>query len=80
MSATALRRASTVDQLTAVLRERILAGDLAPGQRLIERELVEAYEVARHTLRAALRRSRSRASCASSPTAARAWRCCRATS
>ena len=55
MSATALRRASTVDQLTALLRERILAGDLPPGQRLIERELVEAYEVARHTLRAALR-------------------------
>ena len=55
MNATALRRASTVDQLTAVLRERILAGDLEPGQRLIERELVEAYEVARHTLRAALR-------------------------
>ena len=55
VNATALRRASTVDQLTAVLRERILAGDLEPGQRLIERELVEAYEVARHTLRAALR-------------------------
>ena len=55
MNATALRRASTVDQLTAVLRERILDGDLEPGQRLIERELVEAYEVARHTLRAALR-------------------------
>ena len=55
MNATALRRASTVDQLTDVLRERILAGELEPGQRLIERELVEAYEVARHTLRAALR-------------------------
>ena len=55
MTATALRRASTVDQLTAVLRERILEGDLEPGRRLIERELVEAYEVARHTLRAALR-------------------------
>ena len=51
-----LRRASTVDQLAAVLRERILDGDLEPGRRLIERELVEAYEVARHTLRAALRR------------------------
>jgi DNA-binding GntR family transcriptional regulator len=56
MTSTALRRASTVDQLTAVLRERILEGDLEPGRRLIERELVEAYEVARHTLRAALRR------------------------
>ena len=55
MTVTALRRASTVDQLTAILRERILEGDLEPGRRLIERELVEAYEVARHTLRAALR-------------------------
>ena len=51
-----LRRSSTVDQLAAALRERILAGDLEPGRRLVERELVEAYEVARHTLRAALRR------------------------
>ena len=32
MNATALRRASTVDQLTAVLRERILEGDLEPGR------------------------------------------------
>jgi DNA-binding GntR family transcriptional regulator len=51
-----LRRASTVDQLAGLLRVRILDGDLAPGRRLVERELVEAYDVARHTLRAALRR------------------------
>jgi DNA-binding GntR family transcriptional regulator len=51
-----LRRASTVDQLAALLRERILAGHLEPGRRLVERELVETYDVARHTLRAALRR------------------------
>jgi DNA-binding GntR family transcriptional regulator len=51
-----LRRASTVDQLAAALRERILDGDLEPGRRLVERELVDAYDVARHTLRAALRR------------------------
>jgi DNA-binding GntR family transcriptional regulator len=51
-----LQRTSTVDQLAAALRERILAGDLEPGRRLIERELVETYDVARHTLRAALRR------------------------
>ena len=56
MNARALRPESTVDQLAAVLRERILDGDLAPGRRLVERELVEAYDVARHTLRAALRR------------------------
>jgi DNA-binding GntR family transcriptional regulator len=55
MSAARLARASTVDQLAAVLRERILAGELEPGRRLVERELVEAYDVARHTLRAALR-------------------------
>ncbi len=51
-----LHPASTVDQLAAALRERILDGDLQPGQRLIERELVATYDVARHTLRAALRR------------------------
>ena len=51
-----LQPASTVDQLAAVLRERILDGDLEPGRRLIERELVETYDVARHTLRSALRR------------------------
>jgi len=56
VNARALRPESTVDQLAAVLRERILDGDLAPGRRLVERELVEAYDVARHTLRAALRR------------------------
>jgi DNA-binding GntR family transcriptional regulator len=38
-----------------VLHERILDGELAPGERLVERELVERYDVARHTLRAALR-------------------------
>ena len=56
MSAEPLQRSSTVDQLAAALRERILDGELEPGRRLVERELVEAYDVARHTLRAALRR------------------------
>jgi DNA-binding GntR family transcriptional regulator len=51
-----LQPASTVDQLAALLRARILDGDLEPGRRLIERELVETYDVARHTLRSALRR------------------------
>jgi DNA-binding GntR family transcriptional regulator len=51
-----LNPASTVDQLAAALRARILDGELEPGRRLIERELVETYDVARHTLRAALRR------------------------
>jgi len=56
MTPAPLERASTVDQLAAALRDRILAADLEPGRRLVERELVEAYDVARHTLRAALRR------------------------
>jgi DNA-binding GntR family transcriptional regulator len=51
-----LRPASTVDQLADLLRARILDGDLEPGRRLVERELVETYDVARHTLRSALRR------------------------
>jgi DNA-binding GntR family transcriptional regulator len=44
-----------VDALVLVLRERIVNGELAPGERLVERELVKRYDVARHTLRAALR-------------------------
>jgi DNA-binding GntR family transcriptional regulator len=56
MTAEPLRRTSTVDLLADALRARILDGDLEPGRRLVERELVEAYDVARHTLRAALRR------------------------
>jgi DNA-binding GntR family transcriptional regulator len=51
----ALPRVSAVDALVLVLRERILDGELAPGERLVERELVDRYDVARHTLRAALR-------------------------
>jgi DNA-binding GntR family transcriptional regulator len=55
MSAVALARTTTVDALADALRERIMAGDLDPGRRLIERDLVERYEVARGTVRAALR-------------------------
>lgn len=50
-----LPRVSAVDALVAVLRERILDGELGAGERLVERELTERYDVARHTLRAALR-------------------------
>jgi len=50
-----LERVSTVDALVRALRRRILDGDLAGGDRLVERELTEHYGVARHTLRAALR-------------------------
>jgi DNA-binding GntR family transcriptional regulator len=51
-----LDRRSAVDELAGALRRRILDGDLAGGQRLREQELTDAYDVARHTVRAALRR------------------------
>jgi DNA-binding GntR family transcriptional regulator len=51
----ALQRVSTVDAIAAALRTRILDGELTAGERLRELELVEAYGVARHSLRAALR-------------------------
>jgi DNA-binding GntR family transcriptional regulator len=50
-----LTRASVVDALADALRSRILSGDLAPGVPLREEALATAYEVSRHTLRAALR-------------------------
>jgi DNA-binding GntR family transcriptional regulator len=50
-----LNRVSTVDAIAESLRARILDGDLAPGERLVEKDLTEAYGVARHSLRAALR-------------------------
>jgi DNA-binding GntR family transcriptional regulator len=56
MSSVALARTTTVDTLADALRERIMSGELEPGQRLIERDLTERYEVARGTVRAALRR------------------------
>jgi DNA-binding GntR family transcriptional regulator len=37
------------------LRESILSFDLHPGQHLVERELIEAYDVSRTTIREALR-------------------------
>jgi DNA-binding GntR family transcriptional regulator len=50
-----LQRTSTVDALAAALRDDILDGRLRPGDRLRELELCDAYGVARHSLRAALR-------------------------
>jgi DNA-binding GntR family transcriptional regulator len=50
-----LVRISTVDALASALRGRIFNGDLAPGDRLPERELTDRYRVARHSVRAALR-------------------------
>src|SRR4051812_40641626 len=56
MSSVALARTTTVDALADALRERIMTGELLPGERLIERDLVERYEVGRGTVRAALQR------------------------
>ena len=50
-----VRALSTVDALTESLRERILGGELKPGMPLREEALSGEYEVARHSLRSALR-------------------------
>jgi DNA-binding GntR family transcriptional regulator len=41
-------------QVAHHIRERILSGELAPGDRIIETELADEFEVSRHTLRSAL--------------------------
>jgi DNA-binding GntR family transcriptional regulator len=51
MPTTALR----VDALADSLRQRILAGELKPGTPLREEALSSEYDVARHSLRSALR-------------------------
>jgi DNA-binding GntR family transcriptional regulator len=56
MSSVALARTTTVDALADAVRERIMSGDLGAGERLIERDLVEHYDVGRGTVRAALQR------------------------
>lgn len=43
-----------VPEVVAALRARILDGGLAPGERLVERVLVEEFDCARHTARMAL--------------------------
>jgi DNA-binding GntR family transcriptional regulator len=50
-----LPRLSTVDALSRALRDRILDGELAPGTPLREEALAGEYDVARHSLRSALR-------------------------
>jgi DNA-binding GntR family transcriptional regulator len=49
------RTLTTVDALTESLRGRILDGDLKPGTPLREEALSREYDVARHSLRSALR-------------------------
>jgi len=46
---------TAVDAVAADLESRIVAGELPPGTRLREQSLAEHYDVARHTVRAALR-------------------------
>ena len=48
-----LSRVSTVEALSRGLRERILDGELAPGRRLREVDMAEAYGVGRYTVRSA---------------------------
>jgi DNA-binding GntR family transcriptional regulator len=55
VSAERLPRLSTVDALTAALRQRILDDDLRPGTPLREEQLRREYGVARHSLRSAFR-------------------------
>jgi DNA-binding GntR family transcriptional regulator len=50
-----LARLSAVDALAEALRNRILEGELAPGTPLREEAIAGEYDVARHTLRSALR-------------------------
>ena len=46
---------TAVDAVAQDLRAAVLAGDPAPGERLREEALSTTYQVARHTVRAALR-------------------------
>ncbi|WP_342641384.1 GntR family transcriptional regulator [Rhodoligotrophos ferricapiens] len=50
------RRGETVDLVVDYLRRGILAGEFAPGQRLISREIIEQIGVSRGPLREAFRR------------------------
>jgi DNA-binding GntR family transcriptional regulator len=53
ITATPLRRVSTVEALVQSLRQQILSGDLSPRTRFREVELSRAFGVGRHSLRAA---------------------------
>lgn len=49
-----LERTSAAEQIAAVLRERIIRGDLRPGTPLTEAPLAKAFGVSRNTVREAL--------------------------
>ena len=48
-------RSSTAERVAEVLRRRITEGDLPPGSRLSEEQLVQALRVSRNTLRESFR-------------------------
>src|ERR1700712_4281578 len=50
------RTGETVERIAAELKGRILDGRLAPGQRLISRDMVEQLGISRGSLREAFRR------------------------
>ena len=51
------RRQTLTDQIAEVLRERVVSGNLAPGDRLpSEQQLAEAFEVSRTVIREAVAR------------------------
>jgi DNA-binding GntR family transcriptional regulator len=50
------RSGETVERVAAELKSRILDGRLAPGQRLISRDMVEQLGISRNSLREAFRR------------------------
>ena len=50
------RSGDTVERVAAILKEQILEGSLAPGQRLISRDLIEELGISLGPLREAFRR------------------------
>ena len=54
MTTTALEGAAGTRVVTDALRTALMAGDLSPGQRLVEADLAETYGVTRAAVRAAL--------------------------
>jgi DNA-binding GntR family transcriptional regulator len=48
-------RSSTAERVAELLRHRVIEGDLPPGTRLSEEQLVEVLHVSRNTLREAFR-------------------------
>ena len=43
------------EHVVDIIRQQILSGDRAPGERLVERELTEEFDISRNTLREAYR-------------------------